>query len=285
MRTTKVKNRHNATGKGGPLQGLLESGSPLLVGDELRAFLADDWMMFDPKESIDLANPVVIDGRIRMRVNGYVGDSMVSFFHELEAQYHKHIAGTDREGEFDEIVISLNSFGGSVTHGFEIVDMVEEWNRTNPVKLSFLASGAVYSMGVPIVLSGYHRYSYPNAMFLVHSVSGMGWGAVRDIEDLLDRMQKLNGRLMDYIATKSGMKRSDLEEAMSRDTTWTAEEAVALGIVEEVLEEEPEEEETEPGEDPEEQGNAEAAKESERAERIRALRIKNLLMSKEVQNA
>lgn len=249
----------------------LRGGAPLWVPEALRGEVRDYvqepyWgTASDARKAIreELEAPVILDGKMRLRVNSYVDETLVAYFHELDSQYGRKIEGAG----VSEVVLSLNTYGGIVTDGFEIVDMVREWNRTREVKLSFAAAGAVYSMGVPIVLSGYRRYSYPNAQFLIHQVSGFAWGTVENVEDSFISMKKLNDRIASLITDRTNWTREEVEVLMRRDSTFDPEEALEHGMVEEILDQE-----EDPSGDPDDGDGEEEAKARENRERsLRAL--------------
>lgn len=209
-------------------------GSPLLLapGRDIRSYVEDYWsdtprdVRISAKEDIDGA--VVEDGKMLLRVNCLVDEYLVQYFHAVENHY------TEIAGKCSELVISLNTYGGIVTDGFEIVDMMAEWNRKRDVKVSVLGAGAVYSMGIMILQAAFRRYSYPNAEYLIHPLSGLALGTREQIEDHLNSMKAHEARCVSLICRRSGLSEHDVRELMRHDSFLSAERAHELGLIDEI---------------------------------------------------
>ncbi len=269
------------------LKQAIERGSPLWVPKEhledVQNYIQDFWD--SPKDARkaaenELENPVILDGKIRLRFNGFVNETLVAYFHSIESLYDSKIANRN----VSEIVMSINTPGGFVTDGFEIVDMVQEWNRKRDVKMSFLAAGAVYSMGVPIVLSGWRRYAYPNATYLIHQAWGLAIGNSMALEDSLKRMKHMDNRIAALITRKTQWSKDEVVELMKRDSSFGSDEALEHGLADEVLpiEDEPEDDTTNSDGNKVVSGDVppviEKADDAERAERERSIRAMEISM-------
>lgn len=210
-------------------------GAPLFLmpGDSLRNYVEDWWD--EPKDvkkaaADDIDGAVVDAGIMTLRLNAYVTPNMVQYFHAIESNYNAKIVG-----KCDEIRISLNTYGGSVTDGFEIVDMVREWNAKRDVKISLIGAGAVYSMGVPIMQAAHRRYSYPNAEYLIHPVSAFLYGTREQIEDALASIKNSEAAIVSLIAKRSGMAESEVLELIRHDSFITADKALEIGLIDEII--------------------------------------------------
>ena len=210
-------------------------GAPifLMPGDSLMNYV-ENWRdePNDVKKAAadDIDGAVIDAGVMTLRLNAYVTEKMVQYFHALENNYNSKIAG-----RCSEIRISLNTYGGTVTDGFEIVDMVREWNARRDVKISMIGAGAVYSMGVPIIQAAFRRYSYPNAEYLIHPVSAVLYGTREQIEDELISVKNSEASIVSIIAARSVMSAEDVSEMMRHDSFLTAEKALELGLVDEII--------------------------------------------------
>lgn len=216
------------------MKHILSAYSPLYLmpGDALKNYV-ETWRD-DPKDvkaaaDEDIENAAVDNGVMTLRLNALVSQNMVQYFHAIERNYAK-IAG-----KCSEIRISLNTYGGAVTDGFEIIDMVREWNASRGVKISFIGSGAVYSMGVPIMQAASRRYSYPNAEYLIHPVSAVVYGTRQDIEDALASVKNSEAAIASLIAKRSGLSMEGVAALMQRDSYITAEEALGMGLIDEIV--------------------------------------------------
>mgnify|MGYP001178179705 CR=1 FL=1 len=258
----------------------LARGAPLFFrqGDGILNYV-ESWLD-EPKDvreaaALDLDGASVMNGRMTIRLHTIVSPNFVQYVHSLESNYNGKIAG-----KCGELMVSLDTNGGYVTDGFEAIDVIREWNRTRDVKFSFAGAGAVYSMGVPLLQAGYRRYSYPNTQFLIHSVSGLALGTMSEIEDTLKSVQMLQKSICDTLRSRSGMSEEAVNALLSRDSFFTAEEALSMKLIDEILPTEAEEpEEPDDGEDgandeenKAEKGKAAATNMTEAAERERVLR-------------
>ena len=210
-------------------------GAPLFLmpGCDLRNYV-EDW--FDGPKDVkkaaadDIDGAVIDAGVMTLRLNAYVTANMVQYFHALENGYNSKIAG-----RCSEVRISLNTYGGTVTDGLEIVDMVREWNARRDIKISMIGAGAVYSMGVPIMQAAFRRYSYPNAEYLIHPVSTFLYGTREQIEDGLTSVKNSEAAILNIIAARSGMSPEDVSGMMRHDSYLTAEKALELGLIDEII--------------------------------------------------
>lgn len=245
----------------------ISRGAPLFLmpGDSLRNYVEDWWD--EPKDvrkaaADDIDGAVIDAGVMTLRLNAYVTANMVQYFHALESNY-----GAKISGRCAEVRISLNTYGGNVTDGFEIIDMVREWNAKRDVKISLIGAGAVYSMGVPIMQAAHRRYSYPNAEYLIHPVSAFLYGTREQIEDALASIKNSEAAIVSLIAKRSGMAESEVLELIRHDSFITADKALEMGLIDEIIdvgEAEP------PGNDG---GEEDITETNRRAQQMRALEI------------
>jgi hypothetical protein len=100
--------------------------------------------------------------RIVFRWSGTVEPPMLREFSSAYSRYQ-----SDRR----PILISLNSPGGSVKHGADVIDLIERMKRTHPVDTVVEKGSTCASMCVPIYLTGTWRNAHPKARFMFHEVS------------------------------------------------------------------------------------------------------------------
>lgn len=210
-------------------------GAPLMLSrEEFRNYVEDYW--YDSPADVrsfaveDLDGAQVVDGKMTVRVHSFVDENLVQYFHSLENCYSAKIAN-----RCSELVISLNTYGGAVTDGLEIVDMIHDWNKNRDTKISILGAGAVYSMGVPVMQAAFRRYSYPNAEYLVHPVSGFVCGTRQQIADRLKSIEHAENSIVSVITGRSGMSAENVRALISGDSFITAQEAMEKGLIDEIV--------------------------------------------------
>jgi ATP-dependent Clp endopeptidase proteolytic subunit ClpP len=152
------------------------------------------------------------------------GTSAESFRNQLSALEKDH----------DEITIRINSPGGSVFDGNAIVSAIQQ----SSAKITCVCDGIAYSMGAAILMAGETVKASKHATIMIHNVSGGVWGNANDLRGALEMMEKLDGSYADIIAEKTGQSREDIMANYFdyRDHTLSAEEALAEGMIDELIE-------------------------------------------------
>lgn len=132
-----------------------------------------------------------------------------------------------------EISFYINSPGGVVSAGLAIYDTMQYIRA--PV--STVCIGQAASMGSLLLAAGEKgkRFCLPNARVMVHQPSGGAQGQASDIEIQAQEILEVRRRLNDIYHFHTGRSVSEIEEALERDRYLSAEEALAFGLVDEVV--------------------------------------------------
>lgn len=132
-----------------------------------------------------------------------------------------------------DISLYINSPGGSVTAGMAIFDTMQ----LIPNDVSTLALGIAASMGQFLLTAGApgKRFVLPNTEVLLHQGSAGLGGSASDIEIQAERLARLNERMLQITAERTGQPVERLREDSLRDKWFTAEEARDYGFVDAVL--------------------------------------------------
>jgi len=139
----------------------------------------------------------------------------------------------ESENPDKEISFYINSPGGSVSDGLAIYDTMQ---FVKP-KVSTLCIGQAASMGALLLAAGTKgkRYCLPNSRVMIHQPMGGFQGQASDVEiharEILNRKAKLN----EIMAKHCGQDIKSIERDTDRDNFLSAEQALAYGIVDEVL--------------------------------------------------
>jgi ATP-dependent Clp protease, protease subunit len=132
-----------------------------------------------------------------------------------------------------DISLYINSPGGSVTATLGIYDTMQVIAPdVSTVCLGMAASGAA------VLLAGGapgKRLALPNARVLIHQPHGGAQGQSIDIENQAREIAFLRGRLEDILAHHTGQPRDRIAADTDRDYILSPQEAVAYGLVDEVL--------------------------------------------------
>jgi ATP-dependent Clp protease protease subunit len=80
-----------------------------------------------------------------------------------------------------------------------------------------------------------HRYVLPNARVLIHQPHGGAQGQSTDMEIQVAEMIALRERMVDVLTERTGQPREKVKTDLDRDFILRGEDAVAYGLVDEVL--------------------------------------------------
>lgn len=164
-------------------------------------------------------------------LNGEVNDT-------LSAAIVAQLLFLESDAPEKAITLYINSPGGSVTAGLAIYDTMTYIR--SPV--STVCVGQAASMGSLLLCGGEKgkRFCLPNSSVMVHQPSGGYFGQASDIaihaQEILRVRRRLNEIFKRHLTGKKEHTLEDIERLMERDKFLSAEEALELGIVDEILE-------------------------------------------------
>ena len=132
-----------------------------------------------------------------------------------------------------DIQFYINSPGGSVTDGMAIYDTMQFIK----CDVSTICVGMAASMGAFLLSSGTKgkRLALPNAEIMIHQPSAGTQGQITDMAIHLKRLEVIKKRLNAILADNTGRSVEEITAACERDNFMTAEEAVAYGLIDKVI--------------------------------------------------
>ena len=132
-----------------------------------------------------------------------------------------------------DISLYINSPGGSVTAGMAIYDTMQYIK----CDVSTICIGMAASMGAFLLAGGAKgkRYALPNAEIMIHQPLGGVKGQASDIKIHADWILKTREKLNKILAENTGRSLEDISLDTERDNWLGADEAVAYGLVDEVI--------------------------------------------------
>ena len=132
-----------------------------------------------------------------------------------------------------DIVLYINSPGGSITAGMAIFDTM------NYIKcdVSTICIGMAASMGAFLLAAGApgKRLALPNSEIMIHQPLGGMQGQATDIKIHADRIIRMRRTLNEILAKQTGRPVEEIERDTERDNFLSAEEAKAYGLIDEVI--------------------------------------------------
>ncbi|HVK15297.1 MAG TPA: ATP-dependent Clp protease proteolytic subunit, partial [Fimbriiglobus sp.] len=137
------------------------------------------------------------------------------------------------ENKTADIHLYINCPGGSVSATLAIYDAMQFMEApVNTYCMGLAASGAAILLAAG---SKGKRFALPNSKVMIHQPYGQVGGQVSDIEIQATEILKEHERLNQILASHCGQPIEMIAKETDRDRYFTAEEAKAFGLVDDVL--------------------------------------------------
>lgn len=178
----------------------------------------------------DALNLVIKDGVGELTIYDYIdpywgisADSVV-----------KALAGQ----ELTKLIVRVNSPGGDVFEGIAIYNFLR--SRSYPVET--INDGWAASIASIILMSGSVVKSSARAMVMIHDPWCMAGGNAKELRSVADMLDKTANELRQIYITKSGIPEADVTFMMAEETWLSAQEALDLKLIDEIIGEDSSEE-------------------------------------------
>ncbi len=132
-----------------------------------------------------------------------------------------------------DIIMYINSPGGSVTAGLAIYDTM---TYIKP-EVQTTCMGLAASMSALLLMAGAKgkRTSLPHARIMIHQPMGETHGQSSDIEIYMKEIRILKQRLNEIIANHTGQSADRIEKDTDRNFFMSPEEAKEYGVIDDIL--------------------------------------------------
>ena len=133
-----------------------------------------------------------------------------------------------------DIVLYINSPGGSISAGLAIYDTIQFIKPD----VQTVCIGQAASMAAVLLAGGTKgkRYSLPNSRIVIHQplMSGLA-GQATDIDIHAREILRMRSRLNEMLVTHTGQNIKQIEKDTERDHIMDAEQSLEYGIIDEVI--------------------------------------------------
>ena len=168
------------------------------------------------------------------RLNGIVDEDNTLIADNLNTI---RLCGFDAvEPERPEINIHLNTYGGSVYDGLSAYDAIMRVRERYSV--SIYCSGKVMSAGTFILQAGTKRIASPNTLFMVHDISTVERGKLKDIQNSLAHTVRLRDMINKIYTERTYLTEIQLNEIYNtqKDLYFNAKEALDVyGLIDMII--------------------------------------------------
>jgi ATP-dependent Clp protease protease subunit len=133
----------------------------------------------------------------------------------------------------EPIKIYIDSYGGLVYQCFGLLSVMER----SQTPIHTIVTGCAMSCGFMMLISGHKRFAHKLSTPLYHQVSSGAFGTVKEIEESLEESKRLQEKLEAIVLDKTQISKKKLKEIFDTKKDWfmTSEEALKLGVVDEIL--------------------------------------------------
>ncbi|MBP5269783.1 MAG: ATP-dependent Clp endopeptidase proteolytic subunit ClpP [Clostridia bacterium] len=134
----------------------------------------------------------------------------------------------------DDISFYINSPGGSVTAGMAIYDTMQFVK----CDVSTICIGMAASMGAFLLAAGAKgkRIALPHSEIMIHQPLGGAQGQCSDVLIHAELLKRTKSMLNSILAEKTGQPLEVIERDTDRDNFMTAEQALAYGLIDKIIE-------------------------------------------------
>jgi len=131
------------------------------------------------------------------------------------------------------IQLYLSTYGGGCYDGLALYDVI----GASQTPIEVICMGKIMSMGIIVALGAKVRKGYRNTTFMIHQVSGVSFGTLRDMEETVAEVSRINAMLFNVIKLKTKVPEDRLNQVIQQKQDWfiSAKEALELGILTEII--------------------------------------------------
>lgn len=158
------------------------------------------------------------------------GNEWLYEWYGLEATSPKMVEKALNEANGKDVTIKINSGGGSVFAGYEIYNSLRTYRGNVTIEIHGLCA----SIASVIAMAGKCKMS-PLSQMMIHNVSASTRGDYRDMEHSVEVLKKANETIANAYMMKTKLPKNEFYKLMDKETWFTADEALRLGLVDEIM--------------------------------------------------
>ena len=136
----------------------------------------------------------------------------------------------DLPSSIKTIHLRVNSPGGSVFDGITIYERL----RQHKAKIITYVDGMAASIASIIALAGEEVVIGEGAFFMVHAPMSGVFGNAREMEDMIEVLDKIENQMTGIYARKTNLSTAEITRMLLKDTWLNAEEAVEMGFADRI---------------------------------------------------
>lgn len=135
-----------------------------------------------------------------------------------------------KEANGNNLVIRLNSPGGSAFDGIAIYNRLMSYKKDTGAKIKIHVDGWACSAASVLAMAADELFMGLGAMFMIHEASSGVWGTKGSFRSEADLLEELEEGLIDIYMTKANVAREEIRVKVDAETWFSASKAVDIGF-------------------------------------------------------
>ncbi len=175
-------------------------------------------------QAVSMEAKLMSDHR-RLFITGEINeDSAMEFF--------KQVMILNLEDDQTPISVFINSTGGEIDNGLLIYDTIV----SSKAPIRTFCVGCAYSMGAILFASGKKRVMLPHSKLMLHEplLGGKIGGNASSVKSISESLLETKAMMNRLLALHTGKTETEMDELTSYDHYFSAQEAVEMGLADEI---------------------------------------------------
>lgn len=135
-----------------------------------------------------------------------------------------------QEANGNNIVIRLNSPGGSAFDGIAIYNRLTSYKKEHNAKVTIHVDGWACSAASVLAMAADELIMGLGAMFMIHEASSAVWGSKGAFRSEADLLEELEEGIIDIYMTKANVDRGEIRNKVDAETWFSASKTVEIGF-------------------------------------------------------
>lgn len=135
-------------------------------------------------------------------------------------------------GDISKIILRINSPGGSVFEGLAIYNTLNAHVAEKEVHIDGIAA----SIASVVAMAGDQVIMPENALLMIHDPTGIAIGDAETMRKMAETLDKVKDSIITAYISKTKLPASEIADLMTKETWFSADEAVDYGFADEVAE-------------------------------------------------
>ena len=131
------------------------------------------------------------------------------------------------------LTVRINSYGGEVSQGLGIYNLLKEWNG----HVTTVCDGFACSAASVVFMAGKTRAMPRTSLLMIHNAWTIASGDSEDFKKMAEDLEKINEPIVQSYCNATGLPVSKIQKMMNEETWLTAEEAFEMGFATKIQEE------------------------------------------------